>query len=196
MRGTSENTQKTILRAAAKLFYNQGIRKVSVDAVANEAGITKRTLYYHFKSKNALVAAYLESRNTPILLHLRKAVTGVNGGASKQVPALFAMLARQVKSSAWKGCPFARAVAELPSDVDHPALQLAIAHKNEFECWLRMRFQKEGLRQPTRLARQIMVLLDGAITQMLIHRDAAYAKAAGSAASTLIASSQAAVLKR
>ena len=38
-------------------------RAVSVDAVAEKAGLTKRTLYYHFKSKDDLVAAYLAARD-------------------------------------------------------------------------------------------------------------------------------------
>ena len=50
-------TRKRIIEAASKLFYGEGIRAVSVDAVAEKAGVTKRTLYYHFESKDELVAA-------------------------------------------------------------------------------------------------------------------------------------------
>ncbi len=53
MRGTAEETRRRILKAAGKLFYDHGIRNVSVDAVCEEAGVTKRTLYYHFKGKDA-----------------------------------------------------------------------------------------------------------------------------------------------
>src|SRR5882757_3550675 len=52
-------TRERIISAANALFYNDGIRGVSVDAVAAKAGVTKRTLYYHFRSKDDLVAAYL-----------------------------------------------------------------------------------------------------------------------------------------
>ena len=60
-------TRDRILDAANRLFYGEGIRSVSVDAVAEKAGVTKRTLYYHFKSKDELIAAYLESRDQPNL---------------------------------------------------------------------------------------------------------------------------------
>ena len=50
----SAETRKRILNAANRLFYAQGIRAVSVDAVAEKAGVTKKTLYYHFKSKDTL----------------------------------------------------------------------------------------------------------------------------------------------
>src|SRR5258708_34295780 len=51
-----------ILAAADKLFYTQGIRTVGVDAVAAEARVSKRTLYNHYPSKDALIAAYLTAR--------------------------------------------------------------------------------------------------------------------------------------
>src|SRR2546428_9459025 len=51
-----------ILAAADRLFYTQGIRAVGVDAVAAQAGVSKRTLYNHYPSKDALIAAYLQAR--------------------------------------------------------------------------------------------------------------------------------------
>ena len=60
-------TRKTIVDAAVRLFYAEGIRRVSVDAVAEKAGVTKRTLYYHFRSNADLIATYLESRDLPNL---------------------------------------------------------------------------------------------------------------------------------
>jgi AcrR family transcriptional regulator len=67
MESTTETTRERIVSAAAKLFYGEGIRAVSVDAVAEKAGVTKRTLYYHFDSKDDLIAAYLEGRDQPNL---------------------------------------------------------------------------------------------------------------------------------
>ena len=66
----SRQTRERILEAANRLFYGEGIRSVSVDAVAEKAGVTKRTLYYHFRSKDELVAAYLASRDQPSLARL------------------------------------------------------------------------------------------------------------------------------
>src|SRR5215472_2263493 len=52
-------TRETIIQAADDLFYGEGIRAASMDAIAERAGVTKRTLYYHFRGKDDLVAAYL-----------------------------------------------------------------------------------------------------------------------------------------
>ena len=58
----SRTPAERILAAADKLFYAQGIRAVGVDTVAAEAGVSKRTLYNHYPSKDALIAAYLTAR--------------------------------------------------------------------------------------------------------------------------------------
>ncbi len=49
-------TRERIVAAATKLFYDEGIRSVGVDAVAAKAGVTKRTLYYIFRSKDDLAS--------------------------------------------------------------------------------------------------------------------------------------------
>ena len=43
--------------AAFRLFSKNGIRRVSVDAVAAAAGVTKGSLYWHFRSKQELIHA-------------------------------------------------------------------------------------------------------------------------------------------
>ena len=59
---TPQTMNERILATADKLFYLQGIRAIGVDTIAAEIGISKRTLYNHFPSKDALIAAYLERR--------------------------------------------------------------------------------------------------------------------------------------
>src|SRR5579863_3244460 len=54
--------KERILETADRLFYLQGIRAIGVDTIAAEIGISKRTLYNHFPSKDALISAYLERR--------------------------------------------------------------------------------------------------------------------------------------
>jgi AcrR family transcriptional regulator len=73
-------TRERIVSAATKLFYGEGIRRVSVDAVAAKAGVTKRTLYYHFKSKDELVAAYLAARDHFAISPVRRGIP--NGRAA------------------------------------------------------------------------------------------------------------------
>jgi AcrR family transcriptional regulator len=186
VRGIPAETRKRILKAATELFYAKGIRAVGVDAVASAAGVTKRTLYLHFSSKDDLIAAYLEARNEPVLAGLIKAVTRDTGGIAAQVEGLFAVLGQQAGNTKWHGCLFARAVSELRETPNDAVSKIAAKHKRTFEDWLADHLASNNVDEPALFARQLMVLLDGSITQILIHRDPVYATAAASAAVALL----------
>src|ERR1700737_5661717 len=113
MARSSVPTRDRIISAASALFYNEGIKGVSVDAVAAKASLTKRTLYYHFKSKDDLVAAYLAGRDQPNLELFRKWFTEAEGGLPAKVEAIFRNLARSARPPKWKGCGSLPTPAEL-----------------------------------------------------------------------------------
>jgi len=183
-------TRERIISAASTLFYNDGIRGVSVDAVAAKAGLTKRTLYYHFRSKDDLVAAYLAARDQPNLALFKRWFTEARGGLPARVEAIFQNLARSARHPKWKGCGFLRTSAELANLPGHPAIKIGAAHKRKFEDWLRVTFEAEGIAQASLLARQILLLLDGCFAVVLLHRDPSYMESAGQAAHALIAAAQ------
>ena len=99
----SSKTKDRTLDAANRLFYADGIGAVSVDAIAERAGVTKRTLYYHFASKDDLVARYLESRDQPNLAAFRKWFETADGNATDKTRALFEGVARAAKRLSWLG---------------------------------------------------------------------------------------------
>jgi AcrR family transcriptional regulator len=186
MARTAIPTRERIISAANALFYNDGIRGVSVDAVAEKAGVTKRTLYYHFRSKDDLVAAYLAGRDQPNLALFRQWFSDAGGGLPDKVDAIFRNLARSARHPKWKGCGFLRTSAELANMPGHPAMKIGAAHKKKFEAWLHATFEAEGIAEPLRLARQILLLLDGSFAVVLLHRDPGYMETAGEAAHALI----------
>jgi AcrR family transcriptional regulator len=185
MTSPSNPTRERIISAASALFYNEGIRGVSVDAVAAKAGLTKRTLYYHFRSKDDLVAAYLDARDQPNLALFKKWFTETEGGLPAKVEAIFRNIARSARHPKWKGCGFLRTSAELANLPGHPAIKIGAAHKKKFEDWLRAAFEAEGIDHALPLARQILLLLDGSFAVVLLHRDPSYMETAGQAAFSL-----------
>ena len=178
-------TRERIVSAANALFYNDGIRGVSVDAVAAKAGLTKRTLYYHFKSKDDLVAAYLAGRDQPNLALFKQWFDEADGALPAKVERIFRNLARSARHPKWKGCGFLRTSAELANMPGHPAIRIGAAHKKKFEDWLRTTFEAAGITDAARLARQILLLLDGSFAVVLLHRDPSYMETAGEAAHAL-----------
>jgi AcrR family transcriptional regulator len=180
------STREQIIQAADALFYGEGIRAASMDAIAAKASVTKRTIYYHFPSKDDLIAAYLTARDEPTFARQAAWLDETKGDLPEQVLGLFENLARAMSTPRWKGCGFIRAAAELAATPGHPARKIASSHKKRFEAWLEGRIAAAGLSEPALRARQVMIILDGAAAQVLIHRDPAYALAAGQAAAALV----------
>lgn len=176
-----------ILDAANRLFYGEGIRAVSVDAIAGKAGITKKTVYYHFKSKDELIEAYLISRDQPNLALYRKWFDEAEGVLADKVEAIFLNLATSAQHPKWKGCGFLRTAAELANMPGHPAMKVGAEHKKKFEAWLTDIFMDQNITNTEELARYIVLLLDGAFSTMLVHQDVAYIESAGRAARELVA---------
>src|ERR1700732_4316136 len=126
-------TRERIISAASALFYNDGIRGVSVDAVAAKAGVTKRTLYYHFRSKDDLVAAYLDARDQPNLALFQRWFAETEGGLAEKTRGIFVNLAKSARHPKWLGCGFLRTAAELANMPGHPAIKVGAAHKKKIE---------------------------------------------------------------
>lgn len=179
-------TREKIVKAANSLFYRAGIRAVSVDAVAEKAGVTKKTLYYHFRSKEDLISAYLASRDQPNLTLFAKWFEEAEGPLPDKIQAIFTNIAASARNRRWKGCGFLRTAAELVETPGHPAVKLASLHKKKLEAWLADVIAANGSAEASQLARQIVLLMDGAFSAMLVHHDIAYIQSAGNAAAMLM----------
>lgn len=185
-------TRDRIIQAATRLFYSEGLRATSVDAVAEKAGVTKKTLYYHFQTKDELIAAYLASRDQPTLAYYERWFAETKGSTADKVRGLFRSFGKSADTPHWRGCGFLRTIAELASTPGHPAIKAGAAHKKKFEAWMADKLARDDVRDAGKIARQIVILLDGAATVMLIHRDAAYVETAGDVAAALVEQSSAA----
>jgi AcrR family transcriptional regulator len=166
-----------ILETADRLFYLQGIRAIGVDTIAAEIGISKRTLYNHFPSKDALIAAYLERRFVQPRASDKPPV--------EQILGTFDALERRFSARDFRGCPFVNAVAELGPE-DRSVRRIAIAFKESRRLWFRDLLRELGVTDPEALATQLALLVDGSIAQDLVRNDPAMARAAKEAATVLL----------
>jgi AcrR family transcriptional regulator len=169
--------QERILETTDRLFYEQGIRAVGVDTVAAEAGISKRTLYNYYPSKDELITAYLSRRFKP--------VPPTEAPPVEQILGNFDRLERSFSSGRFRGCPFVNAVAEL-KEPDHAANKIAIAFKDERRASFRALLLRLGVADPDSLAMQLMLLVDGAIAAAVVRGDPKVARPAREAAVTLL----------
>jgi AcrR family transcriptional regulator len=169
--------KERILESADRLFYLRGIRAVGVDTIAAEIGISKRTLYNHFPSKDELIAAYLKRRFSHAPASDKPPV--------EQILATFDSLERRFASKDFRGCPFVNAVAELGAE-DKAVKKIAVAFKESRRLWFRGLLDQLGVADADGLATQLTLLVDGAIAQDLVRDDPSMARAAKEAARTLL----------
>jgi len=169
--------KQRILETADRLFYLQGIRAIGVDTIAAEAGISKRTLYNHFPSKDKLISAYLERRFTRAPPSDKPPV--------EQILGTFDRLERGFASKGFRGCPFVNAVAELGTE-DRSVKKIAIAFKESRRLWFRDLLLLLDVADAEGLATQLQLLVDGSIAQDLVRDDPSMARAAKDAARVLL----------
>jgi AcrR family transcriptional regulator len=186
MPGPVRETKRRIIDAAYELFYKGGFARVGVDDIAEAAGVTKRTLYYHFDSKDALVAAVLEVQNALMLTRIQRWARRASGDSATVVENLFAEFAAWARRPGWRGSGFTRAAMEFAHLPGHPARVAARRHKAAVESWLAEQLGGNRTGAARQLARQIMLLVEGCHSLILIHGDASYADAAAEAARVLV----------
>lgn len=187
MRRKQEQVRQRIVDAAYESFWRSGFTRTNVDGIAAQAGLTKRTVYSYFRSKDDLLAAvlqhYSELANTR-LLHIQDSFPADRDGL---IDSFFGQLAGWARRTPrWSGSGLTRLVVELADLPGHPARAIARGAKATTEAWLTERLRKARVSQPAARARDVMLLTEGAMTLMLIHGDTAYIDAAADAAKRLV----------
>lgn len=149
---------RRILDAASALFYERGIHAVGVDVIAAESGMTKRTLYDRFGSKDALVAAYLKDRHDQWWAGWERRLQ--TAPAPRALTAFDSYVADVPTSG--RGCAFLNAAAELPES--HPGFRLIREHKRQVRDRLEELIAEDGQTGDVGgLAEHLFLLLEGAV---------------------------------
>ena len=180
------NAHDALLGATSELTYVGGITGTGVDAIAARAGVTKRTLYQHFGSKDRLVAEALSARSRRALLGLetnsrrRSEETG-----EPAILALFDVIENALRTTTKAGCAFINASLEI-NRPGHPVHESALAHLRAREALVHQLLVEAGVND-TDVAAQVVLLVDGAYAVGGSRRDPAAARYAKAAAAALLA---------
>jgi AcrR family transcriptional regulator len=181
-----ENRQK-IVDAAYECFWRTGFTRTSVDRIALQAGLTKRTLYSYYRSKDDLLAAVLVHYNELASQRLNRIGERMPADLNGALESFFNQLAGWSKTTPrWTGSGFTRLVVELADLPGHPARAIARQAKSTTESWLTSLLIQKRASQPRHRAREIMLLMEGAMALTLIHEDRSYIEAALQAAKSLV----------
>src|SRR5450759_3133384 len=172
------NPEQTILTCAYQLFHRHGFNRVSMDEIATAARVTKRTIYYHFRSKDDLIAAALEHQHELAVATFRTWTDRISRKPEAIVASLFSELRKWATQRNFFGSGFTRVAFELAEMPGHPARAIARRHEKMIEDLLAELLLSAGVRSARRRARQIYILLEGAAAMILVHGVRSYASAA------------------
>ncbi|KIL99692.1 Transcriptional regulator TetR family [Paramagnetospirillum magnetotacticum MS-1] len=171
--------REDLVEAALRLFLRDGFHATGIAAILDEAGLTKMTLYHHFKSKEELIVAALELRDRRFRDWLFGRVQAMGGTPRAQVLNIFEALGEWFRGEAqigndgpeaFCGCPFVKASAEYADQAD-PIHRVASDHKRRIVETLGEMCHKAELPEPERLARRLVLLKEGAIADATIAGD-------------------------
>jgi AcrR family transcriptional regulator len=157
-----------LLETASQLFYAEGIKGVGVDRILAEAGVTRVTMYRHFKGKEALVAAYLDREDSVIRGYFAEA-EAKGGTPTELLAAIIDGIAEDAHRYHRRGCPFINAAAEYP---DGEIRDIVDRHRSWFRHTLGVVCKAAGIPHPDHAAASLVLLRDATLVGVYLDGDA------------------------
>ncbi|HEV3172332.1 MAG TPA: TetR/AcrR family transcriptional regulator [Actinocrinis sp.] len=181
---TRTPVRERLLAAADELFYAEGVNTVGIDQVIKKAGVAKASLYNTFGSKEELVRAYLRGRHTRTRERMARELEARYRTPRERLSGVFEVQGQIFAEPDFRGCAFMCASAE--SDTSE-AVEKAT---EEYRLWMHSLFldlaYAAGVPAPETLARQLVVIYDGAGVSAWLDRDPGVSTSAADIAKTLV----------
>jgi len=171
-----------IIEAARELFCRDGIHATGIDRILTEAGASKMTLYGRFGSKEALVREVLAREGAEWRETFFALIAAAGPGPADCLQATIPALRNWFEGSRFYGCAFMNAAAEHAKGGSggEPWLREMTAHHHAaIIAFLETQAQAAGYAEPRMMARQILLVLDGAIAALMVSGDAGVLDVAG-----------------
>ncbi|MEO8384313.1 MAG: helix-turn-helix domain-containing protein [Betaproteobacteria bacterium] len=185
------SARERLLAAAQELFYEEGINTVGIDRVIERAGVAKASLYDCFGSKEELIRSYLAARQETREARMRAELAKFKSPRERLL-GVFDVMAKLLAESNYRGCAFVRASAEIRTGSSVKTVC------DEARAWLHSLFtglaKEVGVAQPTRLAKQLVLLYDGASVSAQMDQNRGAAAAARAMAEVILEAAMAATV--
>jgi len=164
------NKREEIIRRAFKIFYDEGFHATGVDSLLADSGISKRTLYKYFHSKEELIAAIVEHYQKVLFEDVPKEMLKRSNDPKEQILYLFDQKREEFESRNYNGCFAVNAKLEFEGKNKQieGACKSLYEKLEEFVAALCL---KAECKDPKKVARQIMILFEGAVVLGQMHHD-------------------------
>lgn len=156
------DTKQKILATAEALIYQNGIHATGMDLLVKTSGVARKSIYRHFENKDEVAAAALSARDVRWLDWFMQECNKADG-PEERILRMFTVLKGWFQSEGYRGCAFINTAGEV-GNPDDPIRMIAKHHKQKLLDYTLELTGQLDIKQPATLARQLLVLVEGAIT--------------------------------
>jgi AcrR family transcriptional regulator len=184
------NTQTTIdirdivLKTAEQLIYQNGIHATGMDLLVRTSGVARKSIYRHFSTKDDIAAQALHARDIRWMAWFKAEVDKAETPVDR-ILNLFTVLKGWFVSDGFRGCAFINTAGEV-GDATDPVRLIAKEHKQKLLDYALELCKECGAPDPDALAKQLLILMDGAITVARVMGDHSSADSARDIAKSLL----------
>jgi len=180
------NKRDELVQKALEIFYQNGFHATGMDLIAAETGVSKTSIYKHFRTKDDLILAVLRLRDEKFRNWLIRRMEELGQTPKKQLIAMFDALSEWYDEPKFRGCMFIKASGEY-QEASHPIHAQSAEHKRLLFSYVETLAKKAGAKNPAELARQLLLLKEGSIVTAHLGHCKAPAQDAKNAAAILVA---------
>ncbi|MBX8602848.1 TetR/AcrR family transcriptional regulator [Pseudomonas cichorii] len=181
---TPSPVQDKILQTAEALIYRVGIHAMGMDLLVRTSGVARKSIYRYFATKDEIAAQALSARDIRWMQWFRTE-TDKAETPEERILGMFTVLTGWFESEGFRGCAFINTAGEI-GDPEDPVRLIAKDHKQKLLDYVIELCEQLSVPAPEALARQLLILIDGAITQALVMGDHAAAENAREVARLLL----------
>jgi AcrR family transcriptional regulator len=179
--------RERLLNATEQLIYAGGIHATGMDRIVRLSGVSRKSVYSYFNSKEELVAEALRRRDERWMAWFSSEVNQASTPRERLL-AMFPVLRSWFSAAGFHGCAFINAAGEI-GDSEGPIRKVAKLHKERLLAYVLQLCRDDGAANPTTLAAQLLILIDGAIAVSMVTANPAAADDAAAIARRLLAAS-------
>lgn len=175
-------TRERLLDTVAALSYRDGVG-IGVETLCKSAGVSKRSMYQLFASKDEMLAASLERRAAQPSAYMPPDARALS--PRERIVYVFERAEQEVLAAEYRGCPYLAAQVEL-KDAEHPASKVAARVKLGLQQYFEEQARLGGASDPELVGRQLILVFDGASARAGIRADSLHGGLASTMVSTLL----------
>lgn len=151
-----------LVQKALGTFYRHGFHATGMERLVAETGISKTSMYKHFRTKEDLILAALRLRDEQFRNWLYRRMEDIAPTPRGQLLAMFEALGEWIARPEFRSCMFIKASGEYP-EAGNPIHAQSAEHKRLIFTHVRALAKQAGVADPDALARRLLLLNEGAI---------------------------------